>query len=168
MRRIALFTLGVAFLLGASAQGPTEDGLRLSMKKLMEEINSTKQEIEALKKRQTVENAEQAKYDLTHQSRLPRPRRRRTQLVEIKPRTTLPVLITPRHKMVDLALAEAGIKLRQSEQVLVQVKDLSAPPSAAARQAMIDVVLERNALKEKIRRHNNRRACRWFHVGCLR
>lgn len=141
-----------------SAQAPS-NSLETAIKELQLEIQRTRVEVKALRVQQEKQAAERE----ARQQRPVRTPRRVTREPQPAKR------VTKKNADLEIRIIENETELKHAELVLAELgTDLTGLDRAERQKVIAALVIQRNALREKIRRQNNRRACRWFRVGCIK
>lgn len=160
-RKGVLGCLVLALMLAASvsAQAPTNT-LETAIKELQSEIQRTRAEVKALRVQQERQAAEERQ---ARQRQSIRTQRRVTR--EPRPAKS----VAKKNADIEIRIVENEAELKQAEMVLAEIGTAPKDLDRAEQQKVIAaLVIQRNALREKIRRQNNKRACRWFRVGCIK
>lgn len=145
---------------GVSAQAPT-NSLERAIKELQAEIEHTRAEVKALRVSQEKEAARQR----ASESR----RSARQKAVEVQAQKP-PKPAVKKNDVVEIRISQGEQSLKQAELILAELDSGMVPKSqipTEQKKVIAALVIERNAIREKIRRQNNKRQCRWFGIGCV-
>lgn len=149
--------------MSVSAQAPTGSFER-AIKELQAEIESTRAEVKALRIQQEKQLAQERK------AREQEARRAKAQQRAEARDTATTRRLAKKNAELEIRATENHRALEHAELVLAELGsvDVAKEPARAEQQKVIAaLVVERNALREKIRKANRRWTCRVLHIGCI-